>query len=108
MNSKSREQLQEEFQALNDLYRQGVLTANIYYKCLVCLAWEHLSEDEVSQAVSLLNIPPKEYYTDVQPEQMLADAAYFEVALDVANALVDRWLVSLDSGLAPNQRPASA
>lgn len=104
----NKDHLEAEFEALNQLYRKGQISPDDYYKCLVALAWEYIAANDLSQAVTLLNIPSKEYYALVQRRQMEADASFYEISLDVANALVERGIVNLRSDIKPNQAPALA
>lgn len=70
---------EEVFAALTEMLDQDRINLHIYYKGLIALSYEYILEGDEQRAIEILLIPPEQYYTDIQPVQLMGDDLYRDV-----------------------------
>jgi hypothetical protein len=110
MDAEAEKKCDEQLAALTSMYREKQLEANLYYKCLVALAYEFSIGDKHLRAATLAQGIPLEYFRDVQRQQMQEDPNYAYVAYTLALNLLQQGFVHIGAGptLSPTMAPASA
>jgi len=108
MTPEVRTAVEEQYRALKELRLTGAMDVNIFYKCVVCLASECFTGDDVNMGLYLLNQCHPEYFKTVQAQQMQDDRQYAEVVIELAAAVMRLGIVDLARGPVPTQSPGTA
>ncbi len=76
-------------QQIEDLRKTGALPEGIYYKALVCLAYEYALGNYIDEVLLLVTQIPADYFSFVSTRQMEEDARFKICAEGVAQVLVN-------------------
>lgn len=74
---------------IEDIRASGRLPDEVYYKCLVCLAYEYASHKYIEEVVALITQIPTEYFGPISTKQMEEDYSFKVCAEAVAQVLVN-------------------
>ena len=90
---RKRDEIDAALKMVEEMHKTGALSEGVWAKCLVSLAYEYALAEEDQMALVLLVKAPPEYYKDVQPQQMDADAQYRDLVILLAYRLVQMGVV---------------
>lgn len=90
---RPRDEVDKALKMIEEMYKTKAFSDNVYYKCLVSLAYEYCMAEEDQLALVLLAKAPPEYYKVVQPQQMEADAQYRDLVILLAYRMVQMGVV---------------
>ena len=82
------EKLQVSQDHIEELFIKGVLSADLYYECLVTLAANHAKEHDIEKALIFLNRCPPDYFDTAMVEQMSKDENFAALAAELVHRLV--------------------
>lgn len=85
--------------ALQKCRDEGVLTEDDYYKSVVALSANYITIGDVDAMFGLLCAIPSEYYILVQPDQMVEDPDYAEIAFVIARILMESNAFSFEESV---------
>lgn len=106
---RSKDEVDLAFRQVVKMHMDGSMPTDVYYKCLICLAYEYIQNDDHQIAIILIHKCPPEYFEKVQPDQVKEDKAYADVVTLLAYKLIQMGLVDGDVPLySPTQAKALA
>lgn len=78
------------------LHADGVIDDNLYFKCLVSLAYEYSENQELEQSARLVFTCPPEYYQSVLPIQVREDKQYRDCVIRLTYYLVKAGYIEFE------------
>lgn len=100
--------IQETITVVTAMFKAGQIDSDVYYKALVCTAYEFTAAGVPLRAAAIVQQIPIEYFQAVQRQQMQDDSNYALVAYELALSLVHGGLVHLGPKVSPTMPAASA
>lgn len=106
---RPKDQVEQALKTVDQIHDSGAMPDDVYYKCLVSLAYEYIQADDHQAGLVLISKCPPSYFQDVQPGQMQEDGLYRDVVVLLAYKLIQLGVVTGDVDLyAPTQAGAQA
>lgn len=94
---------------LDQLYKDGHITANIYHQCLVSLAHRYMCDDhDAESALITLNRVPADYYLTTIKDHMAQDQSFAAAVVELAYKLTQLGLTTGLDSHTTNMLPAEA
>ena len=88
-----KEQVEAAVKQMDMMYEQGAMGAEVYYKCLVSLAYEYVCCDELQMGLIQLARVPASYFQDVQLRQMREDGMYRDLVVLLSYKLIQMGII---------------
>lgn len=107
--SRPKNQVDLALKQIDEIHSQGVMPDDVYYKVMVCLAYEYIQADDHQMGFLLINRCPPEYFEKTQVLQMQEDPSYRDVVVLMAYKLIQLGVVTGDTEVfKPTQAGAKA
>lgn len=95
---RTKEQIDKSLKTMEAIRSNaGLIADSLYYKSLVCIAYEYLYSSYDSEALLILHSIPLSYYSDTQLPQMESDSQYADLVAWIAYRIIQMDLVPGDT-----------
>jgi hypothetical protein len=108
MTPEMEKQIEEQLAAVTGMYRNKQLEPDLYYKCLLCVAYEFSAQGEHLRALSISHGVPLEYFQGPHQQQMREDQNFATVSYLLAMALFQQGFIHLGPKVSSTMPPARA
>jgi len=106
---RTKEHIDHSLKVVENLKAQKVMADDVYYKCIVSLAYEYLLDGAQQEGLQQLMRVPISYYKEVQPKQMKEDHMYRDLVVLLSFKLIQLGVVEgADEVAVPNMGEARA
>ena len=106
---RSREEVDSALKTIEEIKKQGVMSDDVYHKCLVSLAFEYACADQQQECLVQLARVPASYYKDVQLKHMREDSMYRDLVVLLSYKLIQMGVVDGSEEIkGPMMAPARA
>lgn len=106
---RDKREIDSALKTIEEIYKKGAMGADMYYKCIVSLAFEYACADEQQECLVQLTRVPVTYYQNTQPGHMRDDRLYAELVVLLSYKLIQMGVVEgSEQIVTPTMAPARA
>lgn len=109
MKQRKKEEVDGALATIEKIFKSGAMESQVYYKCLVSLAYEYILADAGQEGLIQLSRVPPAYFKDYQLAQMKADSMYSDLVVLLSYKLIQMGVVDgSDEVVVPTMTQARA